>query len=171
MESKTQQTKTLRWLEIVTITWAAIAALLALLFSALTYGLGAAWHLAFRENKFLPSGANYFRDMALRFLVIAAFFLIVVLILRVVKLNFVRKLALASLILALHQSRVLISTSSSELPGWVSDYSSTLRLLPYAGFYFLASATAILILEIVLIILRLRASNNSATSIRTKLLE
>ena len=120
----------------------------AILFSSLTFGLGAGWYVAYKDNKFFPLGMNRFQDDAFTFFFVSLFFLLFVVILRMSNKLLLNVAALLPLLFIIHQSRLLILSRADGLPSWVTEYSSSLSMILYGGVLFLVIAIILLILQL-----------------------
>ena len=111
---------------------AMLGAGIAALAAALFHGLGAGWSVAYLENKFFPIGLNPFRDLALRYFLIAICFLLFGVLARQKQLFF-SLIAMAPLVFILHQTRIVLLSEPARMPDWVTNYSPYLGATYYIG--------------------------------------
>lgn len=143
--------KTIKRLKQMAYSLGIIGFISALFLSGLTFGLGAGWQIANKDNKFIPLGMNTFQDIAARYFLISAFFLLFIAFLRMRDKVFLKVVALIPLAFLIMQCRILIILKPDGLPDWVTEYSSWLEIIWYMDFCFLALAVILLILQLCLI--------------------
>jgi hypothetical protein len=155
--------KSIGRLEQATVLLGIVGSATAMLASSLTFGLAAGWHVAYKENKFFPIGWNPLEDLALRYILIAALFLLFIAFFRMRGGLLLKGLALIPLVLILHQSRILTLSLPSGLPSWVTEYSRPLEVILYVGVFVLALGVLVTILNIYSIWLTYHTSRYDAS--------
>lgn len=116
-------------------------AIIALLSSAVAFGLAAGWQLAYKENKFFPIGSNLFEDLASRYLLTGVLFMITAAAMRKKCRSILRTVALFSLFLIIQQMGTQSFSSLAPLPYWAVDYSPAFELLQHVDIVLAALAS------------------------------
>jgi hypothetical protein len=124
---------------------------LALFFFGLNFGLGIGWEITFKDNRISGTGPNIFEYMGWTYFLISVCLLLFIALQLMRDKVFLKSVALVPLVLMLLQCRILIAFTPEGLPDWVIEYSSWVRIILYADFFFVALTIALLALQFFLI--------------------
>ncbi len=133
-----------------------VSAISALFFSGLNFGLE-------RDSIFFPIGSNPYREMAIRYFVISIFFILSTVFFQVRNKLFPQIAGLILLIFVMLQCRILIASKPDEVPDWIADYLSWLRLVWQTDFFLFVAAIVLVVLQVYLIKLNHSLSDEHGT--------
>lgn len=104
-----------------------------------------------REGASLSFGSGSYRDMAIRYLGISLFFLLSIIASQIVNKAWSKLIGFFFLLMAVIQCKILISSKPDQIPGWITDFPSKIRLIWEIDCLFLSLAAILIALQIFLI--------------------
>ena len=138
-------------------TYIASLALLGSMFQAASSaGLGAGWQAIYQDNRIFPVGWNPFRNMSETLILISITLSVYLMSIRLSDKMPIRLLGVFSMIFLMLQSRILIVSNLSALPGFITEYSNLLSIISYLGCIYLIVSLVLLAMNVALIWLTYR---------------